>query len=360
MNKLFSASITGLLAKRRAIAGITITEFMVGLALSFIVVLFAVALFLSTRVTYLTQDHNAKMNETGRFVSQTLTRLIRQTSFVPIGDEDGSPIQLTKANFQHGVHGYDGRFISESGVENPPLPPTEPATTVCPPGHPGNNGAGLNSCDSITLRFFGAGIPGSKDGSVTDCVGQPIPAPLPAGGGDPLTAETDRAANHLFLSLSKPDAQGVIEPQLSCRWRSLKEGFVTTVPLATGIESLQFLYGVEARGGTGLVFLTAEQINSIVTPPSPSWGASVAPSAWLKVVAVQYAFIVRSPRGARNDLDTTVYSLFGTEKTPGVYPYNSDPGTQIDASTLPPEERTRLRKVFSGVVLLRNESEGGM
>ncbi|MBX7228231.1 MAG: PilW family protein [Burkholderiaceae bacterium] len=352
MNSLFLTAFKPSLAKRRAIAGITITEFMIGLALSMIVMLFALALFWSTRVTYLTQDHTAKMNETGRFVSQTLTRLIRQTAFVPIGDEDGTPIQLTKANFQHGVHGYDGKFIAETGLENPPLPPLEPPTTACP--------AGLNFCDSITLRFFGAGIPGSNDGSVTDCVGQPIPAPLAAGGGDPLTAETDRAANHLFLNLSKPDAQGVVEPQLSCRWRSLKEGFVTTAPLATGIEALQFLYGVEVRGGAGLSFLTAEQINAIVTPTSPSWGASVAPSSWLKVVAVRYAFIVRSPRGARTDLDTNVYSLFGTENTPGVYPYNADPGTQIDASTLPAEERTRLRKVFSGVVLLHNEAEGGM
>jgi len=330
---------------------------MIGLALSLLVVLFAVSLFLSTRITYITQDQNAKLNETGRFVSQTLTRLIRQTSFVPIGDEDGTPLQITKANFQHGIHGYDSGFISQANIQNPPLPPVDPAKIDCPADPPDK---GLNSCDSITLRFFGAGIPGSTDGSITDCVGQPIRAPIAAGDGDSLTAEIDRAANHLFLSMSKPDAQGVIEPELSCRWRSLKEGFVTTQPLASGIEALQFLYAVEARGlQDRLVFLTAEQINALVVKPDPSLGASVPNSPWLKVVAVRYAFIVRSARGARTDLDTTVYSLFGTEKTPGAYPYDSDPGTQIDASKLlPVEERTRLRKVFSGVVHLRNESGG--
>ncbi len=341
----------------RAAAGITITEFMIGLALSLLVVLFAVSLFLSTRITYITQDQNAKLNETGRFVSQTLTRLIRQTAFVPIGDEDGTPLQITKANFQHGIHGYDSGFISQADIENPPLPPVDPAKIDCPAGAPGTTGPGLNSCDSITLRFFGAAIPGSTDGSITDCVGQPIRAPLAAGGGDPLTAEIDRAVNHLFLSMSSPDAQGVREPQLSCRWRSLGLGAVTTQPLASGIESLQFLYGVESRGQS-LAFLTAEQINGLVVPPNPSLGASVPNSPWLQVVAVRYAFIIRSARGARTDLDTTVYSLFGTEKTPGAYPYQLDAGTQIDASTLPVEERTRVRKVFSGVVHLRNESGG--
>ena len=172
--------------KVRATAGITITEFMIGLALSLLVVLFAIALFWSTRITYITQDQNAKLNETGRFISQTLTRLIRQTAFVPIGDEDGTPLQISKANFQHGIHGYDSGFISEEGLQNPPLPPVAPAKTACPAGAPGTTGPGLNSCDSITLRFFGAGIPGSTDGSITDCVGQPIRAPLAAGGGDPL------------------------------------------------------------------------------------------------------------------------------------------------------------------------------
>ncbi len=340
--------------------GISIVEFLIALGLSLLVLVFAVALFSGTRATYRTQDESARLNETGRFVSQTLTRLIRQSAYVHRQDRQ-TPINLLSDNFDFSVQGYNSGYISQAGLQNPPVPPAIPAVTASPAGNPGSAGPGLNSSDSISLRFFGAGSPGLSDQSITDCVGQPIPAPLSAK----LSDQAFRGANHLFINLAQPDSQGNREPQLACRWRSVNDpaaiGNVTTASLALGIEALQFLYGINT--GTDVTnqvdtFLRADQVNALAVPPLPGAGTGVPSSAWQRVVAVKYAFVVRSGLGARTDADTTVYNLFGTNNDTDAYNYAADPGSRIDAATLPAAERTRLRKVFSGVVHLRNESGG--
>jgi type IV pilus assembly protein PilW len=296
--------------------GLSLIELMISMALALIVVLLATTFFLSSRNVYTTQDESSKINDTGRLVSQVLTRIIQQTGFIPRYNAD-----ITTVSYDH-TRAPASQFALLFGVNNGVTRWT------------GTNSGTINNSDSLTIRFWGSGgSPGNADGTVADCLGQEIPAP----GTGANAADIDRAQMTFYLSL---DASN--EPGLVCSIRVFSTNGETVQPIARGVERLQFLYGVDTsappRDNMPDVYVNAAQVTA------NGW--------WDRVVAVRYAFMVRSGLNARTEPDNTLYQLFGPAYT------QADAGVTLDAANLSSQERTRLRRVFSGVVHLRNGVEG--
>jgi len=80
--------------------------------------------------------------------------------------------------------------------------------------------------------------------------------------------------------------------------------------------------------------------------PVPGWG-----SDWDNVKFVRIGMLIRSAPGARPDLDSANYQLFGSN-----YPADNsvDPGATMDTKLLSNTERTRLRRVVTSTITIRN------
>ena len=59
-------------------AGLTLVELMIAIVLGMLVVLAAIALLLSTKATYTHQDDATRLEDTGRYALEIVTRALRQ------------------------------------------------------------------------------------------------------------------------------------------------------------------------------------------------------------------------------------------------------------------------------------------
>jgi type IV pilus assembly protein PilW len=178
-------------ARRASQVGTSLVELMIAVAIGLIVILAAVALYLGGARTLRVQDEASRLDDSGRFALESITRLIRVAGYVNWpGDTGAAPVRLGVADTP-AVEGADGA-----------------------------------SSDRITLRFFGSTQGAAADGAIVDCLGVPVPR-----DGDPAT----RTENVLSVSTAGAllcQATGMSSPQ----------------PLIDGVERLQFLYGLDLDG----------------------------------------------------------------------------------------------------------------
>ncbi len=171
---------------RRRQAGVTLIELMISLVLGLLVVLAASGMFLSSKQTSRVQSDSALLQETGRYVLETLGRELRMAGY---------------RDYTAGV-----------------------AFTAATPPLSMANDTGLNSSDELTVRYFGSSAAGGgADSGVLDCLGNPV------------------AANVLSVNRYYVAAEATTgEPALHCESSSAPGA---PVVLVTGVESLQILYG---------------------------------------------------------------------------------------------------------------------
>jgi type IV pilus assembly protein PilW len=251
--------------------GHTLAEFLVASAIGLFVVACAGALFIGGRQSYLVQAEEARVVDAGRQSLDHLARLIRQAR---PGD----------------LRGRDGAT----------MPYAEPDIALAV-GH-------ANGSDVLAFAIA------DGDG-VADCTGA---SPAHALGG------TIRGV--LYVA---PDAAG--EPELRCTYRGAHAW--SGDALVRGVESLQFLYGVDADGdGAPERFIRA---------------ADVATGEWDRVVAVRIALLMRGAQ-ALPAFAPARYALFG-----GAYAAAGDAGAVVDTAGLP----RRTRRVFAQTVGLRGVRE---
>lgn len=174
--------------RRACQGGTSLVELMIAVAIGLIVILAAVALYLGGASTLRVQDEASRLDDSGRFALESITRLIRVAGYVNWpGDSGAAPVRLGPADAP-AIEGADGA-------------------------------AG----DRITLRFFGSTHGTTADGAIVDCLGVPVPR-----DGNPST----RSENVLSLS-----AAGALLCQAT--------GMTSPQPLVDGVERLQFLYGLD-------------------------------------------------------------------------------------------------------------------
>lgn len=319
--------------------GLTLIELMISMALGLLVVLSATTLLVSSKSAYVGQDSGAHIQDTARYAMETISRAIRQASYVNWDKED-APITLLDV-MSANIAGLDATTLSSTSADiSTPIT----GTSV------------VNGSDVLALRFFGTGAAGAPDFTTINCAGFGISPPVSQN-----TADQDRGWSIFYVANDVNSG----EPELRCKYYPDSGGAWKSESIATGIESFQVVYGVDTTGTDRLVdrFLTATQItaldNALVLV-----GADAAEKAkdknrktyWKKVLVVKVSLLARGAESARSDALTNEYDLFGKEYSTANGA--SDTGTVIKEVLLPVATRNRMRKVFSSTIQFRNASEG--
>ena len=82
---------------RRRDAGFTLIELMVTLVITLLVLMAGLSFYLMSRSSYVTIDDNANLEERGNFAISIMTRLMRQTAYVPVVSDTGGMLSVTSA-----------------------------------------------------------------------------------------------------------------------------------------------------------------------------------------------------------------------------------------------------------------------
>jgi type IV pilus assembly protein PilW len=307
-------------------AGLTLVELMVSITLGFFVVLAGATLLLSTKAGYVTQDEGARIQDTGRYAIETITRAVRQAAFEN-WDSVQAPVVAT-ADMSASIAGFDARRVN-SGNDI-----ASPAT-----------GGVINGSDVLAVRFFGAGPAPKGDGTIVNCAGFAFPAAT-----SPATAEKARGWSIFYVSRATTG-----ETDLYCKYLGQEKpdgsrDWAATA-IASGVDSFQVLYGVDTdNDGLANRFLNATAIDKL---DKDSGTGSNSLTNWKKVVVIKLALLLRGSQNARADAPTDTYDLFGKDYADKYAA--TDTGTRIKEAGLPSADRNRVRKLFTATIQLRNQ-----
>jgi type IV pilus assembly protein PilW len=203
--------------------------------------------------------------------------------------------------------------------------PRVPRATAYPAGTtPSLNGTdgGGTASDLITVRFQGSGNgTGTPDGTMQDCVGNRI---------DYGTA----VVNTFFVQndTSNLNNDNAAEPTLFCNSTgtgTCAVGAAGCYALVPGVENMQIVYGED----TGAQPYTTNPDGSI-----DRWIAAGSVSNWDNVLSVRISLLLRTDNRVGQTTDTRAYAMSGT-------------------SVSAPGNDTRLRRVFTSVINLRNRTQ---
>jgi type IV pilus assembly protein PilW len=193
-----------------------------------------------------------------------------------------------------------------------PRPTAYPVATT--PSLTGVDGGGTAS-DQITVRFQGSGTTTTADGTMQDCVGNRI--------------VYGTVVVNTFLIQNDPNNNN--EPTLFCNTLDPSNACVaaTCFALVPGVENMQILYGED----TGAQPFTTNPDGSI-----DRWVGAGSVSNWDNVLSVRISLLLRTDDRVGQTKDTRAYAMSGT-------------------SVSAPGNDTRLRRVYTSVINLRNRTQ---
>jgi len=323
------------LTARCSEAGLTLVELMISLSLGLLVVAAAIALLLSTKSGYATQDEEAVVQDTGRYALENIARSVRQTAYEN-WDSNEAPV-VSKADISPNINGLDAFSLKATSV-----------------GMQTPVSKSINGSDVLAVRFFGSGPQPAGDGTIVNCAGFSVPAAVSQN-----SAEDDRGWSIYYVAES---ASG--EPELYCKYSGDK-GW-TAQAIARGVESFQVLYGLDTDGdGLANQLVTATEIKALDDALVLEGANAEAKQRdknrktyWKKVVLLKIALLLRGERGTRGDAQKVQYDLFG--KDYAASHGTDDAGTTIKETDLGSAVRNRMRRVFATTIQLRNRSSGSV
>lgn len=295
--------------------GLSLVELLVALAVSMVVVIAASAFFLASGQSRDTQESASILQDNARFATDIITRNIQQ------------------AGYQNYIWGSAG-----AGFRREVAPPTdgEPdlrgynnsaAGTSTDHGLHDRSANRVNGSDTLVLRFQGSGVT-TGDGSIIDCMGRPQPEPVSAG-------------DRVYSVFEVRQSSGA-EPELRCKYYSTSSGVgvFSSEVVVRGVETLQFMYGVDTDGDTYVdKWLNAKEVSptSSTTPVDD----------WAKVKSVRVGMVLRSA-------DRVAVAATTGSSTSTLAPLGSN-FTQNNGDTLVVNSNDgRLRRVVTFTVNLRN------
>lgn len=357
-----------IIAKSRRDMGVSLVELMVALAIGTVLMLGLVQVFAASRAAYMTAEGMSRVQENARFAIDFLQRDIRMAGhFGCVNDQahwvkgEGDPARHFGSIISGGGHALDFS-VSIEGYE---APNTGPANTLTlgaawsvPTGIPTLSPVPVGGSDLIMLRFFSPeGVP--VDSITASGGGESIA--FPAGGSGRLTSDgvgtptlfgvadcthadvfpatlaaaavgTSTATGLAGRYTPQPTGQTMLyransiiyyvglntvgEPALY-RARAGTAGTYTSEELVEGIESLQVLYGQDARAN---LTATTPPIGNITQHGTAAQvrtgGASNLPNAWRRVGLVQVGVLARSPNPSAAPGATGAIRVLGTQFQP--------------------------------------------
>ncbi|MCC7220470.1 MAG: PilW family protein [Candidatus Contendobacter sp.] len=271
--------------------GLTLIEIMVALLIGVFLLAGVIQIFIVNKQTYRVQENLSRMQENGRFAIDYLNHYIRLAGYITTKSLNDIRYKDLSRNSRTGQN--DGSSITSSLFNS--------GNKVIS----GTNGDGLNSSDSITVRFQ-ADPP--ADGQMADCLGNTVSSP----NGDVIVA------NRFFL---QADASNNNQPTLYCD--PLQATDPTAQPVISGVENMQIRYCVPADS-------TDTNIGCVLA------GNDV--SDWNQIQSVRVSLLLRSA-----DDNLVVQPQ----------PYQFDVNGDGVNETITPSDK-RLRRVFTTTIAVRN------
>ncbi|PZQ75197.1 MAG: prepilin-type cleavage/methylation domain-containing protein [Variovorax paradoxus] len=318
--------------------GFTLVELLVALALTLVIMTAAVATLIVARRGFSTVDAVSQLDENTRFTTEILRRTIAQAGFLDVAFATATTTGQFKvakaAAALPMVQGYNDAQIPDSPVVEPFS--VNGSRSSCP-GAAGT--ACKNGSDVLIVRAQAAARNAKEaDGVTTNCRGSAEPT-VPADASDVITSI-------FFVRVDTNTG----EPTLMCHangTNSKGENRFAMVPLVSGVESFQALYGVDGvdpgkpmAAADSVVdrYLRADQLD---VPGN----AEATKANWERVRAIKIGLVLRGPANSAQDSVATTKYPFGV----GGYSSAADPGTALAAPA-----DGRLRQAVNFTVYLHN------
>lgn len=316
--------------------GLTLLELMIAMALGLLIMLTATGLLLSSKAAYLSQNQIATVQESGRYAIQIISRAIRQSAY-PAIDQAVTLIPLP-SDTAASIDGRDGMTLRKTSAG------LQSATDVDV----------VNGSDILALAYFGDDVDGKGNGSMLNCAGIVVPAPDEKIDADDAL-EAQRSWSIFYIA---KDSEG--EPELRCKYKTTNGWNADAI--VRGVESFQVLYGVDAdENGIPDYFINANKVDFLDEHLPPVGNNAVERALdrqrnthWKKVRAIRFSLLIRGTEQTREDALSNIYDLFGADYSALLS--SIDKGVLIDEAKLPRKERSRIRKIFTATVYLRNDA----
>ncbi len=324
------AALPKLPAARRAAhrgrqAGLTMIELLVALVLGLLIAAAAVSALIVARQGFKSVDTGAQLRENARFAASLIQRVAVQAGF-----ENAAYGQITVEK-DPGLDGFDNAVVGSVAGWPAGGAPTGLAHASRPAGCGGvTDTSCLNGSDVLIVRYWGVSRGGTADGTMINCAGMAEPE------------GTDRAYSIFHVVRS---AAG--EPTLACTYRNPTGGVWETVPLVSGVEGFQVLYGVDTRNELGVA-----GTDSVADDYLRAAQLATAPTAtpienWRRVRTLRIGLVVR---GTTPDaVDAAATAAASMPVLGDGFGSAADVGSQL---TIAADGRLRQRLVFT--VHLRN------
>lgn len=310
--------------------GLTIVELMVSITVGLLVVMATTALLVSSKAAYIAQDEGARLQDTGRYAIDAITRAVRQAAYEN-WEHDATAI-VNLPHISANIAGLDARSLKDAdpGIDAPVT-------------------KSINGSDVLAVRFIGTGAAPNGDETMLNCAG--------FGVAEPVNQETDRGWSIFYVAADKSG-----EPELRCKYRSKNSW--NSEAIARGIESFQVLYGVDTDAdGLPNYFLNATKIDAlddalVLNGDNATMRAidKHKKTYWKKIVMVKVAFLARGSQSTYSGVATNHFDLFGKDYAD--IDGAADIGTRIKESTLAATARGRMRKIFMTTIQLRSQTVG--
>lgn len=311
--------------KMRA-AGVTLAELMISLTLGLLIVLVGSALLASSNASYLNQAEATRLNDSGLYAYEVISRAIRQTGFIEW--DTGAP--AVRPEDSAGISGLDAHSVSRNseGIDSP------------------INGA-VNGSDVLAVRYSGTGTGDDGDGSMINCAGF---------GVGKAVSEAERGWSIFYVATG---ASGAAE--LRCKYRGASSWGSDAI--VGGVDSFQVLYGLDTddpADGVANQYVNASTLNALDDALVLAGADAAQKQAdkqrkthWKRVVSLKVALLLHGERGsAGRELLPGRFDLFGKDYADAYA--SSDPGVRIEEADLPPAMQGRARHALLWTISLRN------
>lgn len=296
--------------------GMTLVELMVSLVISLVLVAAGASFLLGSNQSKLVQDELSILQDSSRFATEIITKSIQQSGFQNYAfNTSGAAARREIVAAFDGEPDFKG-FNNSAAACN--------SSFICTDfGLKDRSASRINNSDTLITRYQGFGS-GAGDGSIVDCRGSPVPEPTSAG---------DRA----YSGFEVRQVSGDLEPELRCVFN--KGTFASPVyesqTIIRGVESLQFMYGVDTNNDAFIdKWLNASEVSTITSTRLVDWA---------KVKAIRVGMIIRSSNKAGSLAPSATISPLGVN-----FSQNVD-------DTLVAGGDGRIRKVVTFTVNLRNK-----
>jgi type IV pilus assembly protein PilW len=317
---------------RARVRGFSVVELMVAMTLSLVMLAGVLSVVYSSKVTYLENERVARLQENGRTAVELIARDIRASGFrgcsrtAEFENTLNSPTDLLW-DFQRPIQGFES---TGAGSWTPTIDPVivTPrddsdviAVRTVRPGQPTfrlntamasttsdmellPNGRTvlITDCDSAAAFALSGFVDGGATATLSHAAGGSFAAVGPGNSTGDISFDFQVGAQIApvdtviyYIRDSAIVRGGVSNPSL---WRIV--GAANPEELIEGVESVQVQYGVDTDGD--------RLVNSYQTAD--------AVADWTRVISVSVAMLIRSVEPNAPEIDSTTYTLLGTNVGP--------------------------------------------